>query len=139
MLSTILSLLNWKAKLGIGFGIFFLIVGIICYGSYQSGRIDDLREQLTVSETRRANEKALYDSERQKANDTIDHQNKMIEAYALDEKDYEKVIVDRGRELLVAKIQNNEDIKAALKEDPSVENQLKIIEKLLREFYCYGE
>ena len=114
--------------------IFFIVTGLICYGSYLHGRIDYLREQVAICETNRLNEKTFYDAERKKANDIIDSQNQKISQFVLDEKDYSETLDNRTRELLVTKIQDEQDIKDALKQDSSSDNQLKIVDKLLREF-----
>lgn len=134
MITTIWNLLPTNVKWGMGIGILVLITLIGGIFSFQSNKIDSLETKLVTCQEGRANDKRIYDEEREKAKTTIENQNKEIAQFKLDEKTYKVTIKEKEDELTKLQIESQVNIATELAKDSSDTNQLKITNRLLREF-----
>ena len=130
MISAIWGLLPDSIKWGLG----AVVLAIVLLFSWQEYRIDSLNTKLIACQEGRKNDKALYDDECKKANETIKRQNGEISQFKFDKEGYEKTIKEKEAELVQSQIKSQQEIAVELSKDSSCENQLKITTKLLKDF-----
>ena len=134
MITTIWNLLPTNIKWGMGIGVLALILLVGGVFSFQSNKISSLETKLIECQVGRANDKLIYDDEREKAKTTIDNQNREISQFKLDEKTYKVTIKQKEDELNKLQIESQVNIATELAKDSSDTNQLNITKRLLKEF-----
>lgn len=127
MIGALWNLIPTNIKWGFGIGLLVVILTIFGVFKHQSNKIESLEQELIEN-------RLTYEVELNKAHETIDMQNKAINEFKLDRDYYEKTIVEKDKELLATKLITENNIKEELNKDSSTDNQLRIINNILREF-----
>jgi hypothetical protein len=76
----------------------------------------------------------VHEEERQKAKTAIETQNQAIDQYRIDLDNYNKVVVQKNKEIETAYRQKQMDITKELVRDSSSDRQLEIVSNLLKDF-----
>ena len=134
MLKTIFSLMPIQMKLGIGVAAALAIATGIGVIKVQASSIDKLENKIAVCDTERVYEKAIYTSELDKAYMIISDQNKQIEEFKINAKQYETDLSLITKELETAKQTKRVEIRKEVVRDPSCDNQLRLMQQQLEEF-----
>lgn len=130
IVETLLPLLSRIALPCLG-GISIILMAI-CFYLNSSNR--DLTIELGKAQADLTTLVNVCQEERDKAKSVIESQNSTIEKYQIDMIKYNKTVSEKKKQLIEARVLQQQEIDKELSVDNSAENQIKIVNKLLQEF-----
>lgn len=130
MLDLLLSITSRYALPILG-GVCIILVAICIY-LHSSNR--SLAEELGKSQADLTTLVNVCQEERDKAKSVIESQNSTIEKYQIDMIKYNKTVSEKEKQLIEDRVLQQQEIDKELSIDNSLENQLKIVDKILKEF-----
>lgn len=121
-----------KAAISIGTLILILILSGIVY--YQANRIESLKVELVTCQVERKQDRIIFEEERIKATNYINDQNDKITQFEVNLSSVSKAVNHKEKALIEARATAQQQVDKELTTDSSSDNQLRIINRIMKEF-----
>ena len=135
MLSQLLGLIPFKAKIWLGIAIFVAITVVGGTIKHLYASREEAKTKLTVSETLRETEYTTFTEERRNFKVQIDKLNDTIKELELKKEAYEDTVRLKDDKLLQADATKQAIIVKEIQRDSSCENRYNIISDIMRDVH----
>jgi len=134
MLKLLWNVVPTKFKVGMGITLIVFISAIGGYMWYQGKIIESLRAEVVKVRTETTLKLQFYEMEIENAHNAINRQNQAIHSLRFEKDVYEQRVTQAKEELQQNWFNNQKEIIIEIQRDSTAENQLQLIETILRRY-----